>query len=316
MVFSRISAGVICLSLSLLGASLQAAPIIEETFTGYPDNALISASPAGAAIGLTGDWTLVPDSDFYVNRSQADLDAGTGKAVYDRPSDDNGTREATRSTSADHVLFSNDGDVFYASFLIDPARTGGRMTFELALERLDGGGVSNFSFGLLDGTYAVGNGGVDVDVSGGTATADEQLVLVRIEYGDADTGLDDDEVITLWVDPLDESSVPVIDGISSDFLNRGGGKITAVSIRGEEMLGQPAFFDDLRVGLSFDDVVPEPATLSFLALGLILVRKREKGDILLFCADQNVLLLDLALVGLADAVRVPNGDRAGQVVHA
>ena len=276
MIPSRIPAGVICFCLLFLGASLQAAPIIEETFTGYSDNALISASPAGSAVGLTGDWTLTPDSDFYVNRTQTDLDAGTGKAVYDRPSGDNGTREAVRDTSVDHVLFSNDGDVFYASFWMDPARTGGRMTFELGLERLDGGGVSNFSFGLLDGTYAVGNGGVDVDASGGTAIADEQLVLVRIEYGDMDTGLDDDEVVTLWIDPVDELSTPVINGISTDFLNRGGGKITDVSIRGEEMLGQPAFFDDLRVGHSFADVIPEPATLSFLALGLIpLIRGRR-----------------------------------------
>ncbi len=31
--------------------------------------------------------------------------------------------------------------------------------------------------------------------------------------------------------------------------------IVAVSIRGEQMSGQPAFFDDLRVGFSFSDVV-------------------------------------------------------------
>ncbi len=258
MGFRRIAAGVVGLSGLLLGTSLQAAPIIEETFTGYLDNALISDSPAGPALGLTGDWTLVPDSNFYVNKTQVDDSAGTGKAVYDRPSGDNGTREATRATSADHLLFSNDGDLFYASFLIDPALANGRMTFELALTRLDGGGTPAFSFGIIDGQYTVGNGGIDVDLGDGTVTADEQLVLVRIEYGDADSGPDDSEVVTVWVDPVDESSAPVIDGVSTDFLNRGGGKITAVSIRGEQMAGQPAFFDDLRVGSSFDAVVPNP----------------------------------------------------------
>ena len=123
---------------------------------------MISDSPAGPAIGLTGDWTLVPNSNFYVNKTQADDDAGTGKAVYDRPSTDNGTRTATRSTSADHVLFENDGDVFYASFLIDPARADGDMTFELGLTRLDGGGIQNFSFGIIDGQYIVGNGGSSI----------------------------------------------------------------------------------------------------------------------------------------------------------
>jgi hypothetical protein len=248
---------------------LQAGLIIEETFTDYPDNALISESPAGPAVGLTGDWTLFPDSDFFVNRTRDDLDAGTDKAVYDRPSNDNGARTATRSTSADHVLFETDGDVFYASFLIDPARAGGDMTFELILKKLDGGGVPHFAFGITGGEYIVGNGGSDVDASGGTVTADEQLVLVRIEYGDADSGPDDYEVVTLWVDPVDEFSEPVIDGVSTDFLNRGGGKITDVSIRGDWMLGGPAFFDNLRVGSSFAAVVPEPSTLSLLALGLV-----------------------------------------------
>ena len=257
MRFHGIAAGVMGLCLLSLAASLQAGTIIEDTFTGYPDNALISADPAGPAIGLSGNWMLVPDSDFYVNKSQADDDAGTGKAVYDRPSTDNGARTATRSTSAEHVLYETDGDLFYASFLIDPARAGGDMTFELELLSLGGGGGAvDFSFGVSGGTYIVGNGGISSDASGGTVTADEQLVLVRIEYGDTSSGgLDDDEVVTLWVDPVDESSLPVIDGISTELLNSGGGKIVTVSIRGDQMNGQPAFFDNLRVGLSFAAVI-------------------------------------------------------------
>ena len=33
-----------------------------------------------------------------------------------------------------------------------------------------------------------------------------------------------------------------------------GGRITAVSIRGSQMAGQPAFFDELAVGFTFEDV--------------------------------------------------------------
>jgi hypothetical protein len=227
-------------------------------FTGYPDNALISDHPAGPALGLMDDWTLTSDSDFFVNKTRYDDDAGTGKAVYNRPSGDNGARTARRSTSADHVLFEDDGDVFYASFLIDPARTGGDMTFGLGLTRLDGGGAQNFSFGIVKGQYIVGNGGDDVNVGDGTVTADEQLILVRVEYGEADIGPDDAEVVTLWVDPVDESSTPVIDGVPTDILNRGGGRITDVSMRGDWMYGSPAFFDNLRVGSSFAAVAPIP----------------------------------------------------------
>lgn len=257
MRFHGIAAGLMGLCLLSPAASLQAEIIIEDTFTGYPDNALISADPAGPANGLSGNWTLVPDSNFYVNKTQADDDAGTGKAVYDRPSGDNGARTATRNTSAEHVLYETDGDLFYASFLIDPARANGDMTFELELVRLDGGGAVDFSFGISGGAYIVGNGGISGAASGGTVTADKQLVLVRIEYGDTSTGgLDDDEVVTLWVDPVDESSLPVINGVSTELLNSGGGKILTVSIRGDQMDGQPAFFDNLRVGLSFAEVMP------------------------------------------------------------
>jgi hypothetical protein len=259
MRFQQILAGVIGLCVLSLSSSLQAELMIEETFTDYLDNALISADPAGQAFGLTGNWSLVPDSNFYVNKTQADFDAGTGKAVYDRPSGDNGTRTATRNTSTDHVLYENDGDLFYASFLIDPARVSGDMTFELNLRRIDGGGVSDFIFGISGGQYFVGNDGINLSVGGGTVTAAEQLVVVRIEYGAADNGPDADEVVTLWTDPVDESSTPVIDGDLTDILTRGGGKITSVSMRGDQMFGAPAFYDNLRVGSSFTAVTALPA---------------------------------------------------------
>ncbi len=231
-----------------------AEPVILETFTGYPNNALISASPAGPATGLIGDWHLDAENFFYVNRTQADLDGGTGKAVYDMPYDDNGARKATRATSNDHVLFSKDGDVFYASFSIFLPRASGHMLFTITLARLDGGGQTDVTFGISDGNFSVGNSGVEVDVSGGTPTAGEMLVVLKVEYGEALSGPDDNEVVTLWVDPENESSIPVIDSAPIDFLNRGGGMITSVSMRGEQMAGQPAFFDNLRVGLSFEDV--------------------------------------------------------------
>jgi hypothetical protein len=255
MRFFGIAAGVMGWCLLLLAAPVQAEIIIEDTFTGYPDNALISDDPAGPATGLIGNWTLVPDREFYVNMTQADPDAGTGKAVYDRLSNLNGARIATRNTSAEHVLYQTDGDLFYASFLIDPARAGGDMTFELELLSLDGGGTVDFSFGISGGTYIVGNGGISGLVSGGTVTVGEQRLVIRIEYGDTSTGgPDDDEVVTVWIDPVDESSLPVIDAVLTDFLNSGGGKILSVSIRGDQMDGTPAFFDDLRVGLSFAEV--------------------------------------------------------------
>lgn len=272
MTVQRNAAIVLGLWMGSLGLPVMGDLIIEETFTGYPDNALISASPAGSAIGLEGDWTLTPkERDFFVNKTAADDNAGTGKAVYDMPPDDNGARQAKRATSSQHVLYENAGDLFYASFLIDPALASGDMTFELELKNLAGGGDRNFSFGIIDGDYIVGNGGSSVETRGGSVTANEQLVLARIEYGTDVGGSSGDETVTLWVDPVDESSTPVIDGTTVDLLNQGGGKIMSVTMRGQGMLGQPAFFDDLRVGTSFQSVVPEPSALSLCALGSLLL---------------------------------------------
>ena len=231
----QIAAGTIGMCVALLGTFAQGELLIEDTFTGYLDNALISASPAGPALGLTGDWALPTNSDFFVNKTAADENAGTGKAVYDVNSNFNSTRQATRSTSADHVLYTNDGDRFYASFLIDPARTAGQMTFELGLDQLSGAGAVDFAFGIIGGQYTVGSGDGNIAVAGGEVFAGEQRVMVRIEYGDTLTGPDNDELVTLWVDPLDESSTPIIDNVAVDFLNAGGGAVNSITMRGAQM---------------------------------------------------------------------------------
>ena len=251
---ARFAVPTLLLGLTTVSAAVLADPIIFETFSGYPDDALISASPAGPATGLTGNWSLDAENFFYVNRTEADLAAGAGKAVYDMPFDDNGVRTAQRSTSEDHVLFSTDGDTFYASFRIHPPRAAGNMILTLILEQLNGGGQPNLSFGMGDGSFIVGNGIVDVDVAGGAPGTEEMLVVLRLEYGDGGAGPDDLEVVTVWVDPVDETSTPVIDAVPVDLVNRGGGKITAVSMRGSQMAGQPAYFDDLAVGYTFEDV--------------------------------------------------------------
>ena len=100
--YTKFTTGLACLWLLASSSGALADPFILETFTDYPDNALISTSPSGPALGLLGDWQLDTESYFYVNRTEADLNNGTGKAVHDFPFDDNGTREAFRNTSSDH----------------------------------------------------------------------------------------------------------------------------------------------------------------------------------------------------------------------
>lgn len=255
---NRYALSVFFLVLVMASAAARADPIIYEGFSGYPDDALISASPAGPATGLTGNWSLDANDFFYVNRTEADLGAGAGKAVYDMPYDDNGVRTAQRSTSEDFELFAAEGDTFYASFLVHPPLASGDMIFTLILEGSDGGGQPNLSFGMASGSFIVGNGIVDVDVAAGSPGTEEMRVVLRFEYGNGGTGPSDLEIVTLWIDPVDESSTPVIDEVTVDLVNHGGGRITAVSMRGSQMAGQPAFFDELAVGYTFEDVTAPP----------------------------------------------------------
>jgi len=261
-------ASVLLLCLTVTCGPLRAEPIIYESFTGYLDDALISASPAGPAIGLTGDWSLDPDNFFYVNRTEADPSAGSGKAVYDMPYDDNGARTAQRQALHSLTLFGAGGDVFYASFRIHPPRADGNMLFTLNLDRPDGGGQPDLSFGMKDGAFIVGNGGVNVDVVGGVPSATEMQIVLRVVYGDSSPGLDNLETVTLWVNPVDEASIPVIDEALVDLLNQGGGIVSGVAIRGDQMDGQPAFFDDLLVGHTFEDVSNPPTGLLINPAGL------------------------------------------------
>lgn len=271
---------VLVVGLTVISTVTKADPIIFESFTGYPDNALISASPSGPALGLTGDWSLDPENFFYVNKTEANLEAGTDKAVYDMSWDDNGARTAQRQTSSEHALFNLDGDVFYASFRIHPPRVSGGMIFTLGLEQMNGGGQLGVSFGMKDGRFIVGNAGVNVEILGGVPSVTEMQVVLRVEYGDAGSGPDDLELVTLWVNPVSEFSNPVIDQVPLDFLNRGGGRITDVSIRGDQMSGQPAFFDDLMVGLEFGDVVqntPPAALVNHLGMNGLFYDPNNSG---------------------------------------
>jgi hypothetical protein len=148
--------------------------------------------------------------------------------------------------------------------LILPPRAAGHMIFGLTLDQLDGGGQADLSFGMIDGHFVIGNGGVDVDVSGGAPTVTQMRVVLRVEYHDSGSGSGDNEFVTLWVNPVDEFSTPVIDGVAVDLLNSGGARLSGVSMRGGQMAGQPAYFDDLMVGFGFADVMATPASVGLV----------------------------------------------------
>lgn len=253
---------------------LEAALLVSDDFEGYPQG-LISSVTAPSKTGLSGDWSLNNASDFYVNQTEADSTAGNpgeGKAVYDRNGTNNNDRTATRSLAGGSGADLNTpGDVLYLGFDLDPASVGGSEELAFGLNFDNGAFIQ---FGIFGGGYtASGSNGT---ASGGTATADAQRIILRIQFQDGA------ENTKLWVDATSESDAAVFDDSSQNLLNTSPAPYvgSSIFIRGQNQSGQPAYFDNLMIGESFNDVsvIPEPSSFLLLLSGLsvLVVFRRAK----------------------------------------
>ncbi len=265
--------------------SSNALLLVSDDLEGYPQG-LITGVTAPAKTGLTGDWFSADGSDFYVNQTESNTSPGNpgeGMAVYDRDGTNDNARTVARNLTA-AVNLNNPGDFLYLGFDVDPNTVGGTgasatgLFFGVNFDTDPTAGAF-LRFGISGSAYSVQ--GTNGTTSGGVATTLSQRIILRIAFN----GSGSNEAVKLWVDASAEGDATVID-TNVNLLNTSPAPYTGTSIFlfGENQAGQPAFFDNLKVGTTFNDVtlapIPEPTSVALMALGggvaLIALRRRRR----------------------------------------
>jgi hypothetical protein len=234
-------------------------PLVAESFD-------YSAGPIDGKNGGTGFTAAWSD---YSGSGEVTSD---GRLKVTIPSDSHHVSPPRRSFAGSVPLMA-DGDSLYLSYVLI---TGGTVPVQSTWMFGTRGAQQQFwYFGFGDpGTPVFGVAGAMSTMAVAPNTT-YQLVarMTRDDVGG--------DRFTMWVDPLGESSTPVVTHTTTAFIHPGQTTITDWSAN-QSGYGT-LFIDDIRIGKTFGDVVPpevipEPASCALLLAGLIgawLVRRRQ-----------------------------------------
>jgi hypothetical protein len=254
----------------IASAGASAAPMIDVDFSGNSAGNLEGASAADSGTGLTGTWSKYQSSSY--NYIEIEGSAKELKVYRTHSGDYECQAEADVDSSLPEPITA-DGEGFYVGLNI---RFEGSGSADGGLQLF--GGSDTLVAGALGGNFVAGGAG-PVD-SGQAVTLGTDYRLIAKFTDNAQNDYDDR--IQLWIDATSESDSAAIDEyVTSEVVGWQNQKITKIGLGGLGALnsGKPTVYvDDVLVGTSFADVVPEPATMSLLAiggLGALLRRKRR-----------------------------------------
>ncbi len=286
-------------ALTLLPALLLLAPVSSraallaiEQFTGYNAAALNGQSPA--ATGFTGAWS----GDANISGTASGLTAVTGGyTVAGGAATSSGATNTFRNfDAAVTTALTTASDVWF-SVLLRTNHTGGTNTFQLMSsadadiiagigQRLNGvqikvqdasaatGGATLLNNG---GSTPAGTGEAYSEGATGTGLWVANTTYLLVGHISIDRAGTNPETLQFWklTDAGTFNQATPFLTASRDILNSTITGFTGVRFQGN----QPGnIYDEIRVGTSYLDVVPEPSTalLGVTALGFLIRRRRSR----------------------------------------
>ncbi len=255
--------------------SAQATILLNETFT-YSDGDLTNVS-AGAwgyhsgAIDVTNDLSVV-SGRAYINQN----DGAQNHRDYNRllsstfdPAVDNSSAIYTRFTVNFAALPFNSGTSTAGSYFAHLKSSASGEFYGRIGANSEGAAPGTFRIGITSESWA--NGAGTVEFAQDLNLNIDYVVVMKYDL------LTDRA--TLWINPLSEASASVVSADAPTYF--AGGVINSFALRQgtSNSTGAPGdlFIDDLIIGTSFAEVVPEPTSLCLVAIGAgaALIRRRK-----------------------------------------
>lgn len=268
---------VVCAAL-LGAASAQAELFVSDSFvTGGSDYATGNLDGQGPAVpGMTGNWLNGSShqvSDTGLTYGGAGYVNGGGGSVTAMAAGQSGRGGRVLATAYD----ASSTDTVYLSFLMQVSN--GNLTQYKALELHDGGFSDNpnrkFALGVQEGDFGsstanafgfklMNSGSQEYQLASGGLNTNVNLFVVKFEFSDQAAS----DSVTVWQNATAEDA----SGVTVSGLDMTFDRISFADYNNNDS----AAWDEIRMGDTFTDVIPEPATFGLIAVfgGILLATRR------------------------------------------
>lgn len=229
-------------------------------------------TPSGTGTGLRNTWstaaTITNGGLTYPGLTT------TGNALTWAPNTNNGqaafvyrfmTVDPYAGLRFDGNNFGADGTTLYGSVLVQMSDFANNRGF-----RIDGSAADDVVLGTIGGEWAIAENNTGAfDQTGIAATSDTTLFVWRWDFA----AVSQTDSISLWIDPTNPADIAAGTGFDAQLF----GDYQFFSFGADTRDGVSLTYDELRVGTSVMDVIPEPTSAALVlgGLGLLAFLRRR-----------------------------------------